>query len=231
MKVRSKKDTTETLKIVTILQSMGISSSYNIFADSLNLSTISLNARTKLLGFLDVTFSSRYDPYMLNKNGSRINQFEIKNGRLARFTNANAALGFNIAESFFNKEKNKEEKEKEKKDFYKIPWNLNMNYTIAYNKGNLPSSEVEPTQALNFSGNIKITPKWKIGFRSGYDFKEKELTYSSVDVYRDLHCWEMLFHWIPIGFHKSYTLTIRVKASVLKDLKLEKKKDWIDMNY
>ncbi len=231
MKVRSKKDTTETLKKITILQSMGIASSYNIFSDSLNLSNITLNARTKILGILDMTFSSRYDPYMLNKNGSRINQFEIKNGRLARFTNANAALGFNITESFFNNEENKEEKEKEKKDFYKIPWNLNMNYTITYNKGNLPSSEVEPTQSLNFSGNIKITPKWKIGFRSGYDFKEKELTYSSVDVYRDLHCWEMLFHWIPIGFHKSYTLTIRVKASVLKDLKLEKKKDWIDMNY
>ena len=229
MKVRSKKDTTETLKKITILQSMGIASSYNIFADSLNLSTISLNARTKILGLLDITFSSRYDPYTLNKNGNRINQFEIKNGRLARFTNANAALGFNITESFFNKEKNKEEKEK--KDFYKIPWNLNINYNIVYNKGTLPSSETEPTQSLNFSGNIKITPKWKIGFRSGYDFKEKGLSYSSVDVYRDLHCWEMLFHWIPIGFHKSYTLTIRVKASVLKDLKLEKKKDWIDINY
>jgi len=229
MKVRSKKDTTETLKKITILQSMGIASSYNIFSDSLNLSNITLNARTKLLGLLDLTFSSRYDPYMLNKNGSRINQFEIKNGRLARFINANAALGFNMTEGFFNNEANKDEKEK--KDFYKIPWNLNMNYTITYNKGNLPSSEVDPIQSLNFSGNIKITPKWKIGFRSGYDFKEKELTYSSVDVYRDLHCWEMLFHWIPIGFHKSYTFTIRVKASVLQDLKLEKKKDWIDMNY
>jgi len=232
MKVRSKKDTTETLKKVTLLQSMGISSSYNIFADSLNLSTINLNARTKLLGLLDVTFSSRYDPYIINSSGKRMNQFEIKNGRLARFTNANAALGLNISESFFNK-KTEDEKEQEKKedDFYKIPWNLNMNYTIAYNKNNQASSEVTPTQSLNFSGNIKITPKWKIGFRSGYDFKEKELTYSSVDVYRDLHCWELLFHWIPIGFHKSYTLTIRVKASVLKDLKLEKKKDWIDMNY
>ena len=232
MKVRSKKDTTKTLKKVTLLQSMGISSSYNIFVDSLNLSTINLNARTKLLGLLDVTFSSRYDPYIINSSGKRMNQFEIKNGRLARFTNANAALGLNISESFFNK-KTEDEKEQEKKedDFYKIPWNLNMNYTIAYNKNNQASSEVTPTQSLNFSGNIKITPKWKIGFRSGYDFKEKELTYSSVDVYRDLHCWELLFHWIPIGFHKSYTLTIRVKASVLKDLKLEKKKDWIDMNY
>ena len=142
------------------------------------------------------------------------------------------ALGLNISESLFNKKtEDKKEQENKEDDFYKIPWNLNINYTIAYNKGNLHSSEVEPTQSLNFSGNIKITKKWKIGFRSGYDFKEKELTYSSVDVYRDLHCWEMLFHWIPIGFHKSYTLTIRVKASVLKDLKLEKKKDWIDMNY
>ena len=232
MKVRTKKDTTETLKKVTLLQSMGISSSYNIFADSLNFSNISLNARTKLFNTLDVSLSSSYDPYIY-KGGKRINQFEIENGRLARFTNANAALGFNISDNTFSKTKEKEDdaKENNEDDFYKIPWNLNMNYTINYNKNNLPSSEVEPTQSLNFSGNIKVTKGWKIGFRSGYDFKEKELTYSSVDVYRDLHCWEMLFHWIPIGFHKSYTLTIRVKASVLKDLKLEKKKDWIDMDY
>ncbi|MEE2700016.1 MAG: putative LPS assembly protein LptD [Bacteroidota bacterium] len=228
MKVRSKKDTSQTLKKLTLIQSMGIGSSYNIFADSLNFSTIALNARTKLLGSLTLTFSSRYDPY-INKNGKRINQFEIENGRLARFTSANAALGINISDNTFSKQKEKAEESEE--DFYKIPWNLNMNYTIAYNKNNRPSSDVEPIQSLNFTGNIKITKKWKIGFRSGYDFQEKELTYSSIDVYRDLHCWEMLFHWIPIGFHKSYTLTIRVKASVLKDLKLEKKKDWIDMDY
>ena len=41
----------------------------------------------------------------------------------------------------------------------------------------------------------------------------------------------MLFNWIPLGFHQSYTLTVRVKANVLKDLKLEKKKDWIDPEY
>ena len=75
----------------------------------------------------------------------------------------------------------------------------------------------DTTQSLNFSGNLKITNKWKIGFRSGYDFDEKELTYSSIDIYRDLHCWEMLFNWIPLGYHKSYTLTIRVKAAVLRD--------------
>ena len=59
-----------------LIQSMGISSSYNIFADSLNFSTIGLNARTKLFSALDLTLSSRYDPYIY-KNGRRINQFEM----------------------------------------------------------------------------------------------------------------------------------------------------------
>jgi hypothetical protein len=34
--------------------------------------------------------------------------------------------------------------------------------------------------------------------------------------------------WIPFGFRQSYNFTIRVKASVLQDLKWEKKKDWYD---
>jgi len=52
-----------------------------------------------------------------------------------------------------------------------------------------------------------------------------------LNIYRDLHCWELLFNWIPIGFHQSYTLTIRVKAAALRDLKYEKKRDWFTPEY
>ena len=83
-----------------------------------------------------------------------------------------------------------------------------MDYSIRYTR---PTFEKTITQSLGFNGNIKLTDKWKIGFRSGYDF-EKSLTYTSVDIYRDLHCWEMLFKWIPFGFHQSYNFTIRVKS-------------------
>ena len=106
-----------------------------------------------------------------------------------------------------------------------------MDYTLTYNKGYLSSTHADTSQSVNFSGNIKLSPKWKVGIRSGYDFDTKEITYTSVDIYRDLHCWEMLFNWIPIGFHKSYTITIRVKASILKDLKYEKRKDWFTPEY
>ena len=234
MKVRSKKDTIESVKKTTLIESMGITSSYNIFADSLKLNDISLNVRTRLLDIIDFTFSSRYDPYIVNKEkNNNLNRYEFStNNRLARFTSANANIGINLSnKTFTNNKKNKENENEKKKNLYKMPWNFNANYAITYNKGYKSSNLADTIQSFNFLGNIKITSKWKIGFRSGYDFKEKELTYSSIDIYRDLHCWELLFHWIPIGFHKSYTITIRVKASILRDLKLEKKKDWIDVEY
>jgi hypothetical protein len=38
----------------------------------------------------------------------------------------------------------------------------------------------------------------------------------------------MSFQWIPIGTRKSWSFTLNVKASVLQDLKLDKKKDFRD---
>ena len=238
MKIRNKKDTVETFKKIKLIESLGISSSYNIFADSLNMSNVRLNARTKLFNIFDITFSSDYDPYLTNENkNNRINQFEIAtNNRIARLKSFTTSIGINVNDKSFQSDKkdnNEIEKEddEENREFYSIPWNLNANYSLNYNKGHQSSAFADTTQSLTFSGNIKITKKWKIGFRSGYDFDEKELTYSSIDIYRDLHCWEMLFHWIPLGYHQSYTLTIRVKAASLRDLKYEKKKDWFTPEY
>ena len=237
MKIRNNKDTVETFKKIKLIESLGISSSYNIFSDSLNFSNIRLNARTRLLNILDITFSSDYDPYVTNTDRTnRINQFELStNKRLARLKSFTTSIGLSINDKSFSadKDENNDEKkeEDENRDFYAIPWDLSANYSLTYDKGHNIAAFADTTQSLTFSGNLKITKNWKIGFRSGYDFDEKELTYSSVDIYRDLHCWEMLFHWIPLGYHQSYTLTIRVKAAALRDLKYEKKKDWFTPEY
>ena len=233
MKIRNKKDTIESFKKIKLIESLGISSSYNIFSDSLNLSNIRLNARTRLLNIFDITFSSEYDPYVTNTDRTnRINQFELyKNKRIARLKSFRTSIGLSINEKSLYSKKDENNKEKEDNHFYKIPWNLSANYSLIYNKGYNISAFSDTTQSLTFSGNLKITRNWKIGFRSGYDFDEKELTYSSINIYRDLHCWEMLFNWIPLGFHQSYTLTIRVKAASLRDLKYEKRKDWYTPEY
>ena len=236
MKMKNNKnDTTNNIKKIKILESLNINTSYNIFKESFNLSSINLNARTRLLNIIDITFNSIYDPYIVNDDlTGNIEEFEINNNRIARLVSFNSSIGLNINQkTFLNSEKEEEEEEEEEHQNTKqeIPWELRMNYTVKYNKGYKSSIFSDTVQSLNFSGNIKITPKWKIGIQSGYDFDTKELTYTSVNIYRDLHCWEMLFNWIPIGFHKSYTITIRVKADVLKDLKYEKTKNWFTPEY
>ncbi|MCD4694661.1 MAG: hypothetical protein K8S16_00365 [Bacteroidales bacterium] len=120
---------------------------------------------------------------------------------------------------------------------WNVPWSLNLSYNLNYTtnykyKNGYWNYTIDKDkiliQTLGFNGDINITPKWKFGFRSGYDFENKQLTYTSVDIYRDLHCWEMRFSWIPIGFRQSWNFTINIKSSLLQDLKLDKKKDFRD---
>ncbi len=116
---------------------------------------------------------------------------------------------------------------------WNIPWSLSFNYTFQYR---LAESYVtgertvvsKVTQQLGFNGQINITPKWKFTLTSGWDFNTNKLSYTSINVYRDLHCWEMRFSWIPLGIQKSWNFSINVKASILQDLKLNRKSDWRD---
>ena len=75
---------------------------------------------------------------------------------------------------------------------------------------------------------INLTPKWKVTASTGYDFQMHALSYTRVDVYRDLHCWEMSFGWVPKGGQQQWDFHINVKAALLQELKLNKKKDYRD---
>jgi len=113
------------------------------------------------------------------------------------------------------------------------PWSLSLNYNFTYTTNvayaailGIETNRV--VQTLNINGDISITPKWKFTFSTGWDFTNHTLSYTNLSVYRDLHCWEMRFNWIPIGSYKSWNFTINVKSAALKDLKLTKKKDYRD---
>ncbi len=219
----STNDTVNSIKKIKLIESLNISANYNFLSDSLNLSYIRINGRTRLLNKFDVTYNSIYDPYQEGDNGQRINTSYFSKTYLpARLINANTSLNFRLSGG-----KNDKSESAYWLDYldFDIPWNLSVNYTLSYNK--LSASQAL-TQSLNFSGDLKLTEKWKIGFNSGYDFDAKDLSYTSLNLYRDLHCWEMLIKWIPFGYRQSYNFTIRVKASVLQDLKWERKKDWYD---
>ncbi|MCX6230189.1 MAG: putative LPS assembly protein LptD [Bacteroidetes bacterium] len=253
IKVRSKKDTITGTKKLVLIESFSINTSYNLAADSLNLAPISMNGRTTLFKNVTLNYSSIWDPYVKQSNNNRINSYEWDvNRRIARLDYLDWRIGMNLNlnPSFFKKTNetpavtqtqkpeyatnsvtNINQNLGEQVDF-SIPWNLNLSYSYSYSSRYDASSYVkyinDYTQTLNLSGDINLTKKWKFGFSGGYDFKANDITYASIDIYRDLHCWEMRFNWIPFGFWQSWSFTINVKATVLKDLKWDKKKDFRD---
>ena len=230
MKVRNDKDTTgdEEFKKVKLLESFRLSTSYNPFADSMNFSNISISARTKILNNkVDLNFSGTIDPYAIDTNNVRYNKYH---GKLGRLTNATISTNFSFsADNGQNKEKKNDLVGGFYDDYvdFDVPWNLSISYNLTYSK---PSPYKSPTisQIINFSGDLSLTPKWKLTFQSGYDIKNKEVTSTSFSVTRDLHCWEMTFNCMPFGQHQSYNFEIHVRSSLLRDLKLTKRDSWYD---
>ncbi|MFL5763481.1 MAG: putative LPS assembly protein LptD [Bacteroidia bacterium] len=236
-KMRQHTDSGNVDRKVSILESFNIGASYNLAATSFNWSTINFNGRTKLFKALDINASAILDPYQIDSAGQRIDRFETENGRLGRLTNSNVSLSTNLRskQGNSNKPKTSARATPDEIDYinahpdayvdFTVPWNLNVYYNVIYSK---PGITEQVTQSLTFNGDVSLTEKWKISLSSGYDFTRKEMTLTSVNVYRDLHCWEMRFNWVPFGFRQSFSIDINVKSSVLKDLKLSRRRGWQD---
>lgn len=112
---------------------------------------------------------------------------------------------------------------------FNIPWNISFNYSFTYNN-NYSSNQV--TNTMMISGDFNLTPKWKIQYSTNYDLKAHGFSSAtSFSIYRDLHCWDLSIQWLPFGYYKSYNVTLRVKSTILQDLKLSKRSDYTSNAY
>ena len=105
---------------------------------------------------------------------------------------------------------------------YKIPWSLRMAYAVNYNNS-INQNEIS-SHSLMVSGDLELSPKWNAGFSSGYDFKNKGVTYTQLRFERDLLSWRMNFSWIPFSANKSWNFFIGIKSGMLSDIKYDKRK-------
>jgi len=256
-KIFARDDTTGKAEKVKIIDNLGITTSYNIFADSMRWAPVSLTLRTVLLKNINISANSSFSLYGIDENGKAFNTFALsQNGKLMRLTSFTTGLSFSLSELLKgNKEKtetrnpsgnmtqgpdrndsmdgrassHEDDRAVDLDEYgypvFNVPWSLNLNYSLNYSKPGLKSNV---SQTLSLNGNASITKKMSMTYTSGYDFKSKEITMTRIGITRDLHCWEMNFNWIPNGTMKGWNFTLRVKASVLGDLKYERRKDYHD---
>ena len=86
-------------KKISILNQFNFSTSYNLTAEEFKLEPISFIGGTTLFdNKLGVNFGARFDPYDLDANFERINEFSINNGNgLARMTSSNITLNYSVS--------------------------------------------------------------------------------------------------------------------------------------
>ncbi len=250
MKVKNARDTVA--RKVSLLNNLSIGSSYNLVADSFKLANFGLSANTNILnGKFAINMSATLDPYYYMKLKTeenkeyerRVDDYALKHGVPGRITNATIAINTNLNPKARENEQASQKKiidsnlPEQDKQFllndpnayidFEIPWSLRVNYSLSYSRP-IKTINTEKiftiNQTLQFSGDLSLSAAWKINFSSGYDIQAKEFTQTSISLTRDLHCWTAALNWIPFGYHTSYNFTIRVKASVLQDLKMERRK-------
>ncbi len=110
---------------------------------------------------------------------------------------------------------------------WSVPWSLNFNYSVNYGYGPFDQKRLEYrgkwNQNLSVSGSIRPTKNWNFNFSASYDFAMHKIAYMNCTISRDLHCFTMSASFIPVGPYKSYNFHIAVKASMLRDLKYDKR--------
>ena len=241
------------IKKIPILQGLSLNGSYNFVADSFKLSQLSFSGRTFFTEKLGINFNGTLNPYVLERtvvNGNvqvrEIDKYTWENGRLPRLTNFSFSFDYSLNSTSLgknNKENNPPNPNNNNDLFnrvnaqqseqlqqisrnanafvdFNIPWNFSFYYNFNYSNNGLVSDIV---QTLNANGDFSLTPKWKVQFTSGYDFRQQKISATSFSIYRDLHCWDLSINWSPFGAYKYYGVNLRVKSSILQDLKLSKR--------
>jgi len=256
MKVLDKNDTISGTKKIKIFENLSFSSSYNFLADSFNLNPIRFNTRTSFFKrLINLSVSGNIDPYSYKldsiselSNGTkmvyqrRINEMAFKNNQgIGSLAFINIALGFRFSAKDFKGDTKEEEKEstfgtRQEIDYinsniveyidFNVPWSLNASYNL--NRRKIGFRDPTITQTLTLSGDLSLSEKTKLSFRSGYDFKNKMFTQTSINATRDLHCWRINFSWVPFGRFQSYNISINAVSALLQDLKLEKRSRFFD---
>lgn len=115
-----------------------------------------------------------------------------------------------------------EEEEQEFAGFYKsdLPWDINMAYSLTYSNENREKKVVG--NSVMVSANTTLTPKWRLGVSTGYDFVQKGVTFTQFRFERDLLSWRMDFNWVPFGDYSYWGFFIGIKSGVLSDIKWDK---------
>ncbi len=258
MKTKNKKDTGEAaIKKITLIDGLSINGNYNFMADSFRLSTLNISARSNLFDKINISANAVFDPYQTNSRGERIDkliwskrplslgtmlggsisvQSQLKGGDkneklpVSNQQQTNPVSGMPLDE--YQQEAALIQNSPGQFANFNIPWSLNFSYSLQFNrvrKSDYSGFTNLFSQNVNWGGTLNLTPKWQLGMQGYYNITEKELGTISMNISREMHCWQMNISLSPVGKYRFFNISISPKSGLLRDLKINRTRYFYDL--
>lgn len=101
-----------------------------------------------------------------------------------------------------------------------VPWDVNL--SLSYNRTAFIPTSITQTLAVTFRGNFSLTQTLNVSAYGSFDVLTGSFISPIIDINKRIHCWNLSFNWIPIGFNRGFFLRFSAAAPQLRDLVIPK---------
>jgi hypothetical protein len=240
LKQKSQKDTVTGFKKIRLIDNLILATSYDIFKDSMNWSDLTMGMVINPIDVLNINIRATHSWYGWDSVGKTLSQYASNTGQgIGRITSFSIATGWTLTSkesrdilqsqqaemaSVWNPQYQNWMISPAQIVSFAIPWKLSFNHILSYSinpdKTDYAKRKYVPENTLSMTGDITLTENWKVTATTYFDIQAGKVTNTSFVLYRNIHCWNLLFNWVPIGTNKSFMLTIRGNGSALSNAQL-----------
>lgn len=251
IKQKSEKDTITGFKKTRLIDNFFLTTDYDIFKDSMNWGDLNMRMVINPNEFINLTITADHSWYAWDSQTGLIKRdyaLKTKQG-IGRIKSASFATTLilttkksrdrlqnisNQMSNVWNPEYQQWIVNPNQMVYFEIPWKLTVDHIFAINLNSDTSTYRDkhylPTNTVTLGGDVNLTPNWKVGARMMYDIERRAISNFNINLYRNIHCWNVVFNWTPIGTNKSFTVGIRGNASILQNANINIRKPPIVLN-
>ena len=207
--------------------------------------------RSTLFKNLNISATATLNPYQHDTLGININKYAWEGGgfNLGRIVGGNVSITTSFKSK--PKDEKKAEEDKQSQEGYQMPmtideqqaelayirnnpaefvnfniaWSVNVSFAFSFSNTFVSTAKRYETQvnsSLILNGDFNLTEKWKVGFNCYYDIKNTQMQNLTTFLSRDMHCWQLTINVTPVGYYRSFNITINPKSNILRDLHINR---------
>ncbi len=237
LKRKSEKDTLTGFKKTKIIDNLFLNTSYNV-EDDIKWKDLTIRMVINPINGVNFTFNATHSWLAHDKiKGYSIQQYAYSNGQgIGRITQASLSSNLVWTKKNYREQLNQNMSEQRNTwnpsyqnwmvrpaeiVYFDIPWKISVDHIISYTVNSDSTTFINrkyvPNNTLTLAGDVSFTENWKASAKMYVDAKSGKISNINLNLYRNIHCWNVAFTWTPVGTNKSFFLTLRGNAAALQN--------------